>query len=257
MFSNDIALTIVVVTLLMFLLIAGVIITMFIANKKHVQQQVKMTQMELNYEKELRTVEHEVQEQVLTNVARELHDNIGQLLTFMRIQLEHEKLDRPEAAAQLAPLDNTLTDTIQQVRLLSHSLNTDKLEQLGLIKAIENETFRLQQVRTLAISFEHDSAEPSFSKDQRIMVFRIFQEILNNMLKHAAAKNIRIKLEGNKRFALTISDDGKGFDLPEKMPGGSGIGLINMMKRAKLSNMDLAIDTAKGKGSTFTLSLQS
>lgn len=255
MFSNDIALTVVVVTLLMFLLIAGVIITMFMANKKHVQQQVKMTQMELNYEKELRAVEQEVQEQVLTNVARELHDNIGQLLTFMRIQLENEKLDRPEAASQLAPIDNTLTDTIEQVRLLSHSLNTDKVEQVGLIKAIEHEAFRLQQVKRLTISFEHDGAEPALDKNRRIMVFRIFQEIINNMLKHAAAKNISIRLKGGEHFVLVISDDGKGFDLPEKMPGGSGLGLINMMKRAKLSNMDLYIDTAKGKGSTFTLLL--
>lgn len=256
MFSRDIALTIVVVTLLMVVLIAGTIITMYVANKKHVQQLVKMAQMELSYEKELRTVEQEVQEQVLTNVARELHDNIGQLLTFMRLQIESQKLDTPEDAVKLGPIDNTLNDTIQQVRLLSHSLNSDMLEQSGLLKAIEKEIERLRQIKALHIHFENDTIEPAFTKDQRLMVFRIFQEILNNMLKHAEAKNIEIRLQCGNGFMLRVSDDGRGFDLPEKMPDGSGSGLINMMKRAKLANMHLDVDTAKGKGSTFTLSTE-
>ena len=93
MFANDIVLTVLVTTLLILLLIAGVIITMTLANRRHVQQEVKMAQMEADYEKELRIVENEVQEQVLSNVARELHDNIGQLLTLIRLQLEQEKLD--------------------------------------------------------------------------------------------------------------------------------------------------------------------
>lgn len=256
MFSGDIALTIIVVTLLMIVLIAGAIITMYVANKKHVQQLIKMAQMELNYEKELRAVEQEVQEQVLTNVARELHDNIGQLLTFMRLQIESQKLDTPEDAPKLEPLDNTLNDTIQQVRLLSHSLNSDMLEQSGLLKSVEKEVGRLQQIKSLQIHFIHNDREPAFNKDQRLMVFRIFQEILNNMLKHADARNIEVSIQAGNGFLMRISDDGRGFELPEKMPDGSGSGLINMMKRAKLANMRLDVDTAKGKGSIFTLSTE-
>ena len=79
MLHNDVVLTVLVSTLLILLLVAGVIITMILANRRHVQQEVKMAQMQVEYEKELRAVENEVQEQVLTNVARELHDNIGQL----------------------------------------------------------------------------------------------------------------------------------------------------------------------------------
>lgn len=256
MFTNDIALTVIVTTLLILLLIAGVVITIFLANRRHVAQQVKMAQMELNYEKELRTVEHEVQEQVLTNVARELHDNIGQLLTLMRIQIENEKLDAPGIADKLAPLDNTLTDTIQQVRLLSRSLNSDMLEHRGLLLSIEQEVGRLQHFKTFNVHWSSDDTEPNLDKRQRIMVFRIFQEILNNMLKHAEACNIRIYMAAKDRFVLTMSDDGKGFDVPEKETG-TGSGLVNIMKRAKLANLVLEIDTAPGKGSTFTLSSES
>lgn len=256
MFTNDIALTVIVTTLLILLLIAGVVITIFLANRRHVAQQVTMTQMELNYEKELRAVEQEVQEQVLTNVARELHDNIGQLLTLMRIQMENEKLDDPALAKTLEPVDATLTDAILQLRMLSRSLNSEVLEQGGLVNAINQEVKRLQNLKSFDVHWHTDNAEPTLDKSQRIMVFRIFQEILNNMMKHAEAGNIYIQLGATPRFSLVMTDDGKGFDVPEKEEG-TGSGLINIMKRAKLANLVLEIDTAPGKGSTFTLSSES
>lgn len=76
------------------------------------------------------------------------------------------------------------------------------------------------------------------------------------MLKHADARNIEVSIQAGNGFLMRISDDGRGFELPEKMPDGSGSGLINMMKRAKLANMRLDVDTAKGKGSIFTLSTE-
>jgi signal transduction histidine kinase len=254
MLANDIAFTIVVTTLLILLLIAGVIITFFLANRRHVQQEVKMALMQTNYEKELRAVENEVQEQTLNNISRELHDNIGQLLTLMRIQIEQEKLDKPDAMATLAPIDATLTDTIQQVRLLSHSLNSDILEQNGLLQMIEQETNRLRQFKKISINMEHDGTEPALNKDQRIMAFRIFQELITNMLKHARAKNIYVQLKAKEKFSLLLSDDGQGFDLQQTIQSGGGAGLKNMTKRAALANLHFHIDTAIGKGSTFTLS---
>jgi signal transduction histidine kinase len=253
MFSNDIAFTIIVTTLLILLLITGVIITIFLANRRHVQQEVKMAQMQTNYEKELRTVENEVQEHTLNNISRELHDNIGQLLTLMRIQIEQEKLDHPDHVGILAPVDATLTDTIQQLRMLSHSLNSDVLEQNGLLQMIGQEIKRLRQFKAIAIDWQNDGKEPEIGKDRRIMAFRIFQEILNNMLKHAGAKNISVNLKTAGSFSLTVQDDGKGFDLQQTMRDGKGSGLKNMAKRAALANLHFHIDTAMGKGATFVL----
>jgi two-component system, NarL family, sensor kinase len=93
---NDVKITIIVTTLLILLLIAGVIITIFISNRRNAAQEIKMTQMELGYAKELRMVQNEVQEQVLSNISAELHDNVGQLLTVMHIQLEQNKMQYPE-----------------------------------------------------------------------------------------------------------------------------------------------------------------
>jgi len=252
MFANDIVLTVLVTTLLILLLIAGVIITMTLANRRHVQQEVKMAQMEADYEKELRIVENEVQEQVLSNVARELHDNIGQLLTLIRLQLEQEKLDDEILAAKLEPIDGTLTDTIEQVRLLSHNLNTEYLETHGLVYAMEKEADRLSKLRRLKVHWETDGKEPGFDKGRRIMIFRMIQEVLNNALKHASAKNIHISMDAANGFKLSVTDDGKGFDVEKATTEGKGSGLKNMMKRAKLAGIELNVKSTLGKGSIFT-----
>ena len=253
MSGNDIAFMVAFTTLIILLLIAGVVITIFVANKQRLQQNMKLAKVQLDYEKELRVVENEVQEQVLTNISRELHDNIGQLLTVMRFQLEQKKLDAPEMEQILKPMDETLADTMQQVRMLGRSLNSDLLEQNGLLHTINQEVNRLQQFNHLKIHWQNDDTEPVLNKDQRLMSFRIFQEILNNMLKHANAKNISIVLHGKEDFKMIVEDDGKGFDVSQTMQTGNGSGLRNIVKRASLANLDCQISAAIGKGSIFTL----
>lgn len=252
--SNDIVLSIVVTTLVILLLIAGVVITMILANRRHVQQEIKMAQREAEYEKELRNAENEVQEQVLSNVARELHDNIGQLLTMVKLQMEQEKLDDEQLAERFAPAEQTLNDTIEQVRLLSHNLNTEYLETHGLIYAIEKEVDRMAALRRMQVHWEYTGAEPDIDKSRRIMIFRMLQEVLNNALKHSRAKNISITLNNTHGLVLKVEDDGRGFDLPKVQESNKGSGLRNLIKRSKLAGLQLVIHSDPGKGSIFTFS---
>jgi signal transduction histidine kinase len=252
MFANDIGLTIIVVTLLILLLIAVVVITIFVSNKRHAQQETQMAKMQLDYEKELRSTEQEVQEQVLVNVARELHDNIGQLLTVMSMQLEQQKFINPTMAEPLQSISNTLASTTQEVRRLGKSLNSDLLEANGLIHSMEQEVARLQQLKKYNVTWEHH-AEPRLSKDQRVIIFRMFQEMLNNIMKHSAAKNITVKVGSGDLFKLTVSDDGKGFDTTEMIKSPKGSGLKNMNKRAEMAKLKLGISSEINKGTMFTL----
>lgn len=256
MSGTDAFVTVIVITLIILLLLAGVIITIVLANRRHAKQEVKFAQIQLAYEQELRQVENEVKEEALDNISRELHDNIGQLLTLTRIQLEQQKLEMPQISEKLDPIDQTLMDTIDQVRLLSHSLNTDYLEQHGILYSIEKETDRLRKLNKFNIQWEKRTSEPDLSKDQRIMLFRVFQEIVNNILKHSGAKNIFVSFD-NGPVKLTIQDDGVGFDLAETLRTGEGAGMLNILKRAKLANFILNIEATKGKGSIFTLTEQS
>jgi signal transduction histidine kinase len=242
----------VITTLLILLLIAGVVITVFIANKRHVQQEVKIAQMQLDYTTELRLAEQEAQEHVLVNVARELHDNIGQLLTIMRMQVQQQMITNPETAPSLQSLDSTLDHTSEEVRRLGRSLNSDLLDGYGLINIMQQEVIRLQQLNKYTIHWDYDE-EPVLEKDQKVITFRIFQEILNNILKHAGGKNIYITLQGLSHFKMMVRDDGKGFDVDAKLRAGSGSGLKNMLKRAELAKLKCNINSVVDKGTTFTL----
>src|SRR5690606_2749785 len=113
---------------------------------------------------------------------------------LIRIQLEQEKLDDEALTEKLAPVDNTLSDTIEQVRLLSHNLSTEYLETHGLVYALEKEVNRLSQMKKFKVHWQHDGNDVDFEKGKKIMVFRMVQEVLNNAMKHAVAKNIYITL---------------------------------------------------------------
>lgn len=212
-----------------------------------------MAQMDIDYQKELRAIESEVQEATLSHVAGELHDNIGQLLTFMRLQLEKEKLRRPEILPALEPISETLKSIMQQVRLLSHSLSNDFIADGGLQRIIGQEAERLQGLGRFTVSFETDGAEPALNKDARIIAFRIFQEALGNTLKHAQARSLRIRLQGGDAFRLELEDDGKGFDLRQAMINQNGLGLKNMYRRAHLAGLQCELVSAPGTGCIFTL----
>jgi len=252
MLSNDIRFTVIITTLLILLLIAGVIITIFVSNRRNAQQEVKIAQMELDYEKELRATEQEVQEQVLVNVGRELHDNIGQLLTVINMQIQQQQIMNPDALPLLQPMNDTLAQTIQEVRRVGRSLNSDLLDANGLINTLQHEVERLQQLGRFRVHWEFD-AEPRLDKDQKVIAFRVFQEMINNILKHSGATNVYINLYGTDNFRLTVRDDGKGFDHDEMMRSSKGSGLKNMAKRAELGKLKCNISASINKGVTFTI----
>lgn len=240
---NNIALIIVFITLFILLLIAGIAIIIIIANRQRMRQQA-------NYERELRTVEQEVQEAVLTNLAQELHDNIGQLLTVMHLQAKKVEIKQPELKPTLSPIVNTINETTYQVHALGRSLNTDMLRNKGLV---ENMTMEIERIRTLdkfSIDWQCTEDQTTLPKDDQLLVFRIFQELMNNTMKHADAKQVSITLR-NAPFKLVVKDNGLGFDLQAVMK--KGMGMQNIVKRARIANLSCDINTSPGEGCTFTI----
>jgi len=245
--------TIIFPTLIILLLMAGVAIIIILANRDKIKQQITLSETRLHYEQELRTVEQEVQEAVMNHISQELHDNIGQLLTLARVQVEQGKKKHPEADKILAPVNETIATTIKQVRSLSNTLNSDYIERNGLRETIAQEVIRLQQLEYIMIHFDNDATEPNLSKDQCLMAFRIFQEMLNNTLKHAQAQNIFISLEGAQRFHLQVRDDGNGFDVDTTMQQARGNGLKNMQKRAALAGLEFNVTSSPGTGCIYAV----
>lgn len=252
--DDTILLALVCVTLFILLLIAGILITFFLSGRQRARQQVQLAQAKLDFERELRQVENEVSENVMSQFAQELHDNIGQLLTAMHIQLENQKLDHPELSEGLKPIGIYLEEVTQQLRLLSRTFNNDYLSHIGLLAAIQTEVDRLRALRRFEVVWKPVTGSSNLGKNQELMTFRILQEIIQNTLRHASAQrlSIEVKNQGND-FELHVQDDGKGFSLEETLQSHKASGLRNIMKRARLAAMDCTIESSPGKGSLFIL----
>src|SRR5262249_20125948 len=144
--------------------------------------------------------------------AQELHDNIGQLLTATHIRIENQKIDYPILAESFKPIEIYLDEINQQLRLLSRMLNPDYLGSNGLAAAMQTETERLKALKRLTVHWQAPEGSTELDKNQELMVFRIFQEIVQNALRHSGAANLFITLVPGKEFELRVQDDGKGFD---------------------------------------------
>jgi signal transduction histidine kinase len=153
----------------------------------------------------------------------------------------------------LDPVSKTLLNTMNQVRFLSHSLHNDFINDGGLVRAIGQEAERLRGLGTMDVSFVKDGEEPELSRDARTVAFRLFQEAMNNALKHSGASRLQITLNGAKGFFLQLHDNGKGFDKLLMDQNSSGMGLKNMPRRAALAGLECNIDSRPGQGCTFNL----
>jgi signal transduction histidine kinase len=252
--NDQIFLAIICITLLVLLLVAGIIITFFISGRQRIQQEIKLTETRLAFEKELRQVETEVSEKMMGQFAEELHDNIGQLLTALHIQVENQKLDHPQLTESFKPVEIYLSEINQQLRLLSRTFSHDYIGHIGLAAAIQLETERLKTLRRFAVNYERQPGPSNLEKNQELMVFRIFQEIVQNALRHSSATQLDIQLHNkDKEFQLMVRDDGTGFEKETIFQSDRASGLRNILRRARLAGLDCTIESSPGKGSLFIL----
>jgi two-component system, NarL family, sensor kinase len=181
-------------------------------------------------------------------IARELHDGIGQKLTVLKMYASAEKEKNEK---QLDLLDNT----IQEVREISHKMIPEILS-LGLIAAVRDLCSKVNIGETIECSFVCDetSQDLKLAENINLSIYRIVQEIINNMLKHANAKTIQVKfITTGDNLQITVNDDGKGFDV-KKIKQSSGIGWSNIFTRASIIKAAVDVNSSE-KGTHITLNL--
>jgi signal transduction histidine kinase len=246
---------IVLVTLIILLLIASVIISVFLSNRQRLKQDVRLSELKLLYEKELRHAELELAEQLMTHIGRELHDNVGHTLLNMQLIIENQKIDNPEKSPHFNKLAELLGQSIEQLRMLSRSLSHDYFSDLTFQEAIHKEIERLEAFSPMKVDYLPGTRKyETLDKDQLLMSYRIFQEVINNIVRHSKATSIAVRSNFND-YLLKIDDNGVGFDVEEMLNSSKGAGLKNISKRAMLAGLDLKIESSINKGTTVTLSL--
>ncbi len=200
----------------------------------------------------------ESQEQERKRLAHELHDSLGQSLQVIkgRMQLASRQISNPaRCAQQFEEIDDTVARAIQEVRAISHALRPAELDQLGLRKAIEWMVENVSVTSTARFASELENLDGLFSPEMEISLYRIIQEGLNNVVKHAAATEVilELKREANTvRFSLL--DNGRGFFKTGWKSTGN-LGLESIAERAKFLGGAFEIQSSPGKGTRLTVLL--
>ena len=194
----------------------------------------------------------QAQEKVRSEIGKELHDNINQILSTVKLYIEAAMDDEEMREELLSKSAIYLTTAIQEIRVFSKDLGPPSLKDIGLRQSIEELIENIHMTKSLDIKFHADSVQEELLPDNfKLTIYRIIQEQLNNILKYAAATAVEIVLHrSNKNLYLLIADNGRGFDPSTRR---RGVGITHIISRAEVFNGKVEIDSAPSKGCRLSI----
>ncbi len=200
----------------------------------------------------------EVQEAERRRVAIELHDELGQSLTAIKINLQSSERFKNQSPRELnAENIRIVEDALQQVRRLALALRPSLLDDLGLVPALQWIADQTAGREGFEVNVRADSTQPRLAPEIETACFRIAQETLTNIARHALATKVEVDLDhAGATLVLCLTDDGVGFDVPAmqlRAQAGGSIGLLGMQERAMLIGGTLDIESSPGQGTTLRL----
>lgn len=251
--DQDIQMLVAATSLVLLTLLITIVILFVFFQKRKLKFILEKKEAEKKYMEEIAKSQIEIQEQALQNMSWELHDNIGQLLSVARMHINILGTQLAEENKEkLNEVSEIVGKSLQEIRLLSKTMNTEIIQNMGLVKSIEVELDRFNKLNFLAATLNIQGEERSLDIKEEIILFRILQEFFSNAIKHSKAKNLEVNLNfKDDQLLISAKDDGVGFEDGEIEKGS---GLINMRSRAAIINTEFAMKSAKNKGVSLTLS---
>jgi two-component system NarL family sensor kinase len=216
----------------------------FQKRKNNLLQDKEDTQKQ--FEKEIAETQIEIREQTLRNISWELHDNIGQLLTLAKIQLQSATEEN------IAEVRDTISKGLQEVRALSKLINPDFVKNIKLYEAVQLEIDRFNRLNFIKSNLIVDGNTKKLDPKSEIILFRILQEFFSNTIKHSKATELEVSLAYfDTHLEIIAKDNGVGYDT--SIDSNNGIGLSNIQNRAKLINSEIEMTSELEKGTTLKI----
>lgn len=235
-------------------------IVMDITKNKHAEEALKVSQQKLRL---LSSYLMEAQEKIWRRIAFELHDDLGQSLIVLKLKLKGLTEDLPPGLSQVdvecENINAYVDNIIENVRRISRELSPSCLEDLGLDESIAMLVEEFAKLTKLQVTVKADKIDEIFEVQAQTQIYRIFQEALSNIKKHAHAHNITINIERKKALVeIKIVDDGNGFVTERHGAQNrlkSGLGLTAMEERARMLGGTMQIYSIIGIGTRITLNI--
>lgn len=242
------------------LILAAALLIVLLINQRKFKFSKQLKFLHQEHQKNILQTQIEIQEQTFAYIAREIHDHVGQRLTLARLYLNSRHENNEQAGEELINQSSHLIEgAISDLKHLSRTLAADFIRDNGLLQAIKTELEYINKINHLKISLSTEGSTVFMDTDTELVVFRIIQEALQNIMKHAKAANAGVILSYSKtHLKVTITDDGIGFDTTANghvdNPSHHS-GLANMNKRVQLLRGSFIVDAAPGKGTTIQFQL--
>jgi two-component system, NarL family, sensor kinase len=229
----DINLLVITFVSLFLLIILLLFILTYTFHKRKTQYLIDQEKQKQVFEQEISNSKIEIQEQTMKNISWELHDNIGQLLSVSKIQLN--QLGPQASQNEQKALNDTceiISNVLTDIRQLSKTLNNDYIKFNGILKSIELDVERFNRLKFVKTSFIVNGNVAHIEPKEEIILFRIIQELLSNVIKHSKAKNLWIVMTyTSDNLNIYLDDDGIGI---EEIDFKKGIGITSMTSRAAI-----------------------
>src|SRR5215472_6230058 len=197
----------------------------------------------------------EAQEQERKRIARELHDDIGQRLSLLIVELDQLQRNSRDLPAQIrssaGALKQKASEIVSDLQSLSHKLHSSKLQYLGITAAVRGFCREFGEQQNVEIEVNADDLPSRLSPDIALCLFRVLQEAVHNSAKHSGVRHFGVRLWlSSDKVHLAVSDSGAGFDIKTAMKGG-GLGLTSMRERVRLVSGTIAIESKPSAGTTI------
>lgn len=247
--GNDLFITILVSCLTILLVLSLVVALLVKSSIRQNRHRMELAQAELLRDRAVLRAEQEATQETLRQVGQELHDNVAQLLSLANLGLDSEMARGPQTKVVVAAHQGVV-QALAEVRRLSHTLNADLWKDLSFVDAIRAEAERVRNTTGLEVSVHLDGALPVLEPRLKLGLYRVFQEVLNNTLKHSAAAHLTVRVTTVPVLTITMADDGKGFDPRTTRSAG---GLVNIPARCERLGFSATCTSTPGKGCVWGL----
>lgn len=242
---------------LLFISMVAILILLLLKQRSKIKQNKIIDALSRDYEKALLNSKIEIQENTANYVAREIHDNIGSLTTLIILNLSAIDFENIEhAKIKISQTKEIAKEANEKLRNLSVALNSETTLSDGFGNSLTQYLSKIQKTEIFKIDIEFNKHDIRFNIGKEIMLYRICQEIINNIIKHSKAQHIKVLISySQNNLNVKIEDDGIGFDIIQIKNSEKGIGLKNIMARAKIINASVEITSEIGKGTIINLIL--
>lgn len=239
-----------------FVITVMVVLIILAYQRKKARHHRQISDMKKQFSEELLKSQLEMQEETFNRISQEIHDNVGQIMSLAKVQVNIMTELNDMNKDMLNDVKLNIGKAMTDLRDIARSLSSDRIRSIGVHTAALSEAERLNKSGIIHIDVEVEGQERKMQEDKKLILFRIIQESIQNIIKHAKASETRIRFTYNADEVETIiRDNGRGFDISEAITRSSGLGLSNIRTRATLAGGRSKIESGPETGTTIIINM--